>query len=385
METLVNMTHTSKETTMRTAQDVINADMDYICHEAAESLTKMKGKRLLLTGGAGFLGYYLTLAILHWNRKQKTEDKVSIFLLDNFIRGVPGWIELIEKEPDSNVQTHDITEPLPQNIDTVSYIIHAASIASPTYYRIYPIETMDANINGLRYLLDYCKSRSGTSQKVNGFLFFSSSEIYGNPTPENIPTPETYYGYVSCTGPRACYDESKRYGETLCVNFARQHGIPITIARPFNNYGPGLKITDKRAIADFAGNIFDDKDMVLLSDGLATRTFCYVADAIAGYFKVLTHGSPGASYNIGVESPEISMRDFAELVRKTGNDLFSYSGKVIFEKSSDKDYLSDNPQRRCPDISKARKDLGYSPSISLEEGVKRSLIWYSDNRTEVEG
>ena len=132
-------------------------------------------------------------------------------------------------------------------------------------------------------------------------LFYSSSEIYGDPTPENIPTPETYRGNVSCTGPRACYDESKRYGETLCVNFARQHGLPIKVARPFNNYGPGLKITDGRVIPDFARNILDGTDIVMLSDGSAKRTFCYVADAVVGYYKILVKGRSGEAYNVGVE------------------------------------------------------------------------------------
>jgi nucleoside-diphosphate-sugar epimerase len=112
---------------------------------------------------------------------------------------------------------------------------------------------------------------------VEGFLFFSSSEIYGDPSPENIPTPETYRGLVSCTGPRACYDEAKRYGETLCVNFAQQLGIPVKVARPFNNYGPGLKISDRRVIPDFVGDIMNGQDIGRLSDGSPRRTFCYAA------------------------------------------------------------------------------------------------------------
>ena len=152
---------------------------------------------------------------------------------------------------------------------------------------------------------------SSAGKPVEGVLFYSSSEIYGDPTPENIPTPETYRGNVSCTGPRACYDESKRYGETLCVNFARQHGVPIKVARPFNNYGPGLKITDRRVIPDFARDILAGRDMVMLSDGSARRTFCYVADAVAGYYKILVKGRPGEAYNVGVETPEISMPQLA--------------------------------------------------------------------------
>ena len=144
---------------------------------------------------------------------------------------------------------------------------------------------MDANINGLRTLLDYARQRLEAGLEMKGFLFYSSSEIYGDPAPDAIPTPETYRGYVSCTGPRACYDESKRYGETLCVNFAQQHGIPVTAVRPFNNYGPGMKITDGRVIADFFRDALAGRDLVMLSDGSPTRTFCYVSDAITGYYR----------------------------------------------------------------------------------------------------
>jgi nucleoside-diphosphate-sugar epimerase len=215
-------------------------------------------------------------------------------------------------------------------------------------------------------------------------LFFSSSEIYGDPDPANIPTREDYRGLVSCTGPRACYDEAKRYGETLCVNFFRQHGLPTRCARPFNNFGPGLKITDGRVIPDFARDVFAGRDIVMLSDGSATRTFCYAADSVTGYIKVLVKGHGGEGYNIGTETPEISMRDLAGKVAALGRDLFGYQGKVVTQPSKDKDYLVDNPNRRCPIIEKARAHLGYDPKVSLDEGLRRTLVWYAENRTAEE-
>ena len=274
----------------------------------------------------------------------------------------------------------DITDPLPDNMPDFQYIIHAASIASPIFYRKYPIETMDANVNGLRSLLDYSRLQQQKGMPVEGFLFFSTSEIYGDPTPENIPTPETYRGNVSCTGPRACYDESKRYGEALCVNFAQQYHLPVKVARPFNNYGPGLKITDRRVLPDFARDIFSGRDIVMHSDGSPTRTFCYVADAIVGYYKILVNGKPGEAYNIGVESPEISMKALVDLLTQLARDRFGYRGRVVHRASTDANYLVDNPNRRCPVIAKARNDLGYDPRIPLEEGLLRSLIWYNENR-----
>ncbi len=334
----------------------------------------------MVAGGAGFLGYYLVQALLHWNKTHPRSAPISVTVLDSFVRGVPKWLTALQPRPDLNVLQHDITTPLPEGLGDVQYVIHAASIASPIYYRKYPIETMDANVNGLRFLLEYCLAQQKKGQALEGILFFSSSEIYGDPTPENIPTPESYRGYVSCTGPRACYDESKRYGETLCVNFARQHGLPIKVARPFNNYGPGLKITDGRVIPDFARNVLTDQDIVLLSDGSAKRTFCYVADAVMGYFKVLVNGRAGEAYNIGVEHPEISVMELASRAVDVGKELFGYSGRVVLRESPDKDYLVDNPTRRCPVITKARTELGFDPKIMIDEGLRRSFVWYSGNR-----
>jgi nucleoside-diphosphate-sugar epimerase len=239
---------------------------------------------------------------------------------------------------------------------------------------------MDANVNGLRILLEYFRAQHKANKPVGGFLFLSSSEIYGDPSPENVPTPEEYRGNVSCIGPRACYDEAKRYGETLCVNFARHYGLPIKVARPFNNYGPGLKISDRRVLPDFARDILAGRDIIMLSDGSPTRTFCYVADAVIGYYKILVKGRPGEAYNIGVEAPEISIAVLAERLVAIARELFGYTGKIIRHASPDQDYLIDNPSRRCPKITKARTELGFSPTISLDEGLRNLLLWYAAHR-----
>ena len=365
---------------VRTSQDVINKDLEYIYTNLRDEFAHLAGKKLLITGAAGFLGYYLIQSILYWNERAEEAQSIRLTVYDNYTRGMPPWLTRFQGDKNLTLIKHDITEPLPKNIDDFQYIIHAASIASPTYYRSHPIETMDANVNGLRLLLEYCKHQKEKDKPVEGFLFYSSSEIYGDPSPEYIPTPENYYGYVSCTGPRSCYDESKRYGETLCVNFARQHDLPVKIARPFNNYGPGLKITDRRVLPDFARDILSRRDINILSDGSPRRTFCYVADAIVGYYKILVKGKIGEAYNIGVEHPEISMADLASRVVDFARELFDYRGKVTQKTSSDKNYLVDNPLRRCPSIVKARTELGYHPSISLGEGLRRSLIWYRENR-----
>jgi UDP-glucuronate decarboxylase len=365
---------------MKSALDVIEADLELLEAQLKGELSALSGRTILVAGGAGFLGYYLVQAPLHWNRKNPTAAPITVTVLDNFVRGVPGWLQALQQTDNLRLVKHDITQPLTNEIGDQSYVIHAASIASPTYYRKCPIETMDANVNGLRHVLDYAIRQRDRGLPVEGILFYSSSEIYGDPTPGDIPTPETYRGNVSCTGPRACYDESKRYGETLCVNFARQHALPIKVARPFNNYGPGLKITDARLIPDFARDILNGRDMVMLSDGTASRTFCYAADAVAGYYKILINGRAGEAYNIGVEAPEVSVAQLAGDMARIAKELFGYKGKVVKRESTDKDYLIDNPSRRCPIITKARTELGYDPQVGLEAGLRRSLVWYSDNR-----
>ncbi len=373
-----------KTATPLTADDVVRHDLDDIASRLDSEFAAMSGRTLFISGAAGFLGYYLVQSVLHWNRSHPEKPPVSLIAGDNFIRGVPGWLTALDSDPALVRLRHDVTEPLPEYVGNLDFIIHAASIASPIYYRMHPIETMDANVNGLRLLLDRWHRQQDNGHPISGFLFFSTSEIYGDPTPDHIPTPETYRGNVSCTGPRACYDESKRYGETLCVNFARQYGMPVACARPFNNYGPGLKITDRRVIPDFARDLFAGKDLVLLSDGTPTRTFCYITDAVVGYYKILVHGRAGEAYNIGNEKPEISMLTLAQMLTDAARGLFGYDGRVVRMESVDRDYLTDNPQRRCPDITKARAELGFEPVIPIEEGLRRTLLWYQSNQTAEE-
>ena len=360
-------------------QQLLEEDLEVICADLSSEFGELDGSRLLVTGGGGFLGYYLVQSVLHWNATRTGTAPIHIVVYDNYARGVPEWLEALRGRPYLELRRHDMIEPLPREIGHFDYIVHAAGIASPIYYRAQPLKCIDANINGLRNLLDYAVSERNSGRPVRGFLFYSSSEIYGDPHVSAIPTPETYRGNVSCTGPRACYDESKRFGETLCVTYARQEGIPVRMARPFNNYGPGLKITDGRVIPDFAKDIFAGHDIVMLSDGSPKRTFCYATDAITGYFKVLVRGRAGEPYNIGMDRPEISIAELAQLTVRAAAELVGYRGKVVRGQSREPDYLVDNPNRRCPAIEKARTELGFDPKVSIEAGIYRSLIWYNHN------
>jgi UDP-glucuronate decarboxylase len=364
----------------RNAAEVVADDLERVAQRTGAELRAMEGSSLLLVGGAGFLGFSLAQAITHWNTAHAA-DPIGLTVMDNWARGVPDWIEAVRSTPNVRVVTGDVTEPLPAELGRHDWIIHAASIASPIYYRKFPLETMDANVGGLRRLLDHAADAATAGDPLRGMLYFSTSEIYGDPPPDRIPTAEEYRGNVSCIGPRACYDESKRYGETLCTVFSQVRGVPVRIARPFNNYGPGLKITDRRVLPDFARDVLAGRDIVMLSSGSPTRTFCYVSDAVSGYLKVLVRGRDGEAYNIGTEGPEISMADLADRVVWIAKEEFGYSGSVVTGSSSDEAYLVDNPNRRCPDIGKARRELDFEPVVDIDDGLRRALLWYRDNST----
>jgi len=348
---------------------IVRDDLERIDHSLSPG-DAFRDATIVVTGCAGFLGFYIMQYLVYFARPLGVRHVVG---LDTFRFGKPAWLaRLAETSPDLlDLHKFDISRDSLDNVGAApnaTHIIHMASIASPTFYRQFPVQTVDANVWGLRRLLDF----SVGSKNVKGLLFFSSSEIYGDPDADHIPTNEEYRGNVSAIGPRACYDEAKRFGETLCYIYAHAYGLPITIARPFNNYGPGMRVDDRRLPADFAKCVIEGRDIVIYSDGLPTRTFCYISDAIAGYLKCLTY-SKFEYFNIGIDRPEISVARLAEIYQEAGKKTFGYTGKVRFEKSTDAQYLTDNPNRRCPIIDKAVHLLGYRPHILIEEGVERYL------------
>ena len=219
-------------------------------------------------------------------------------------------------------------------------------------------------ITGTRLMLELAEAHDAR------FAFFSSSEIYGDPDPAHVPTAESYRGHVSCQGPRACYDESKRVGETLCYIFHGKNGTKTNTIRPFNVFGPGMQETDYRVLPNFASRIKAGLPLNVYGTGNQTRTFCYITDAMVGFLRVILKGVPGEAYNIGNPKPEISMVDLVQRIEKVSSRKVTYN--VVEYPDS---YPADEPNRRCPDIRKARLQLDYEPGVDLDEGLRRFLTW----------
>lgn len=339
-------------------------DVDQIVRRLGDDAHRFAGKTILLSGGAGFLGRHFVSAFRRLNRDVLARP-CRVISADNYITGQQ--ISLHDNgRHDPNVvdMWADVTYPLPIRED-VHFMLHAAGVASPAFYLKYPLETIESAVEGSRNLLDLARR----SKALEGFLLFSSSEIYGDPDPGAIPTKETYCGYVSSTGPRACYDESKRLAETIATVYHQHYQVPVTIVRPFNIFGPGMSHADRRVVPNFTYNALNGLPLPVHGDGRQTRTFCYITDAIVGFLKVLLRGRTGEAYNIGNSNNEISMADLAKLY---GDMIPGATFSLIPYPDS---YPAGEPQRRCPDVTKAAVDLGYASTVDLRDGLARFFRW----------
>ena len=349
---------------------IIEEDLLLIINKLTDKLNKLTGKTILITGSSGFLCSYIVDTLAKWNESKNHKKKCRLICLDNNITGPSGRLKHLSKRKDVEFISHDVSKPL-RIQKKVDFIIHGASIASPSIYRKFPLETIDANVNGTRNILELSKK-----MKVKKVLVMSTSEIYGDPSKENIPTKETYNGNVSYAGPRSCYDESKRLAETLCYIYKDKFGIPVNTIRPFNVFGPGQRLDDKRIIPDLMSAIINNKPIILYSDGKATRSFCYISDAIVAILLILLNKNNNQQgFNVGNDEIEISMKNLANLMLKVGGGVIPGSkSKVIYKKSLDKYYNSDNPQRRAPDLSTTKFTLDWEPEVNLYDALKRTLV-----------
>jgi len=350
----------------------IKDDARRILDEIENEVTAFANTHLLVTGAAGFLGTYFLDVVAEFNRRNPATP-CTVTAVDRAEPGESRRLRHLAQDPNFTFFAHDVAAPLTQPT-RFDWIIHAASIASPTKYRSEPLMTIDVNVNGTWRVLE-----RGQEDESRGVLIMSSSEVYGDPDPAFIPTPEEYFGHVSCTGPRACYDESKRLGETLAMNFFRQYDLPVKVVRPFNVYGPGQSLDDGRIMTDLLAAAVRRETLVLFSDGRPTRSFCYVADAISGVLRVLLAGKPGEVYNVGNDEEETSIGALAETAVDAALEVMGPPAmEVAFATSDEADYLVDNPSRRCPDLSKIRTSLGWQPGVSLHDGIVRSLESYRE-------
>lgn len=344
--------------------EVVLEDLDDICARAEAGLRALAGKTVLVAGGAGFVPSYVVDALARANETMQDEP-CRILCVDNVATGAWTRLAHLEGRADVVFRAHDLTQELDLD-EPVHFVVHGASIASPSWYRRRPLETIDVNVTGTRRLLELARTHA-----VESFLYLSSSEVYGDPDPARIPTSEDYWGNVSSTGPRAPYDESKRLAETLCTTYYRLYGTPVRIVRPFNVYGPRLRLDDGRVVPDFVSDVLAGRPIALLSDGRATRSFCYVSDFTIALLLLLVEGAPGEVYNVGNDE-EVTIRQAAEIL----DALPGVGVGVVSATSDDSDYLTDNPSRRCPDLTKTRAAIDWSPSISLREGLHRTLASY---------
>ena len=355
---------TEKLVTPKRASVIITEDIANLAQSLEDCLSFFEGKTFLITGAGGFLGRYMVHHLDYLN-ENVLANKTSAILLDNFVTGYEQ--QIVGENEHLIFKKQNVIEPF-QTDRPIHYIIHNAGIASPVYYTKYPIETMDVGTIGTRNMLELARKKNPKS-----FLFASSSEVYGDPDDHFVPTPETYNGNVSVTGPRACYDESKRFGETMCLTFWRVFNIPVKIVRPFNVYGPGIRPDDYRVLPNFIEHALRHEPLPIHGDGRNTRSFCYINDAIEAFFRVLFSEAEGEPFNVGNPEPEISVRELAKLVA----EMMPYPVELVNIDPPHAVYSSSDPKRRCPDISKLQEVTSFRPKYDLDRGLRRTIEWFS--------
>ncbi|MGD0012869.1 MAG: UDP-glucuronic acid decarboxylase family protein [Bryobacteraceae bacterium] len=301
--------------------------------------------RLILSGVAGFIGSHLADRLLG--------EGHEVAGLDNFITGKPANIAHLARHPRFRFIEHDVTLPV-EAAGPIDGVLHLASPASPKDYLEHPIETLDASSLGTRNLLELARRFEAR------FLLASTSECYGDPLEH--PQSESYWGNVNPVGPRSCYDEAKRFAEALTMAYHRTHGLRTNIARIFNTYGPRMKLGDGRVVPAFLDQALRGDPITIFGDGAQTRSFCYVADLVDGLCRLMLSDE---RYPVNLGNPdEMTVLEFAQRIQ----ELTGSRSPIVFRPLPE-----DDPQRRRPDIAKARRVLGWEPRVALEDGLKTTI------------
>ena len=318
-----------------------------------------KSKVVLVAGGAGFLGSHLCDALL--------SDGAHVVAIDNLQTGRKQNLRHLEREPRFDLLDGDIIHPLPAGLRSgrakFHLVFNLACAASPPHYQANPEHTMLTSVVGTHNLLTFSETRSAR------FFLASTSEIYGDP--EVHPQPESYWGNVNPTGPRACYDEGKRAAETLAFDFLRAERVDVRVARIFNTYGPRMRADDGRVVSNVICQALAGEDITVYGDGRQTRSFCYVADLIDGFMRLMSYEGklPGA-VNLGNPN-ELTVGDLVTRVLAMTGSRSAVVNRPL---------PTDDPRRRRPDIARATEFLGWRPRTSLEAGLKATIAWFADEQ-----
>lgn len=306
-------------------------------------------KRVLVTGGAGFLGSHLCESLL--------EQGKETICVDNFFSGSKDNIRHLISHPHFELIRQDIIHPLFVEVDQ---IFHLACPASPIHYQYNAIKTVKTNVMGTINMLGLAKRTKAR------FLLASTSEVYGNP--EIHPQPETYWGHVNPIGLRSCYDEGKRVAETLAMDYHRQNNVDIKIVRIFNTYGPRMALDDGRVVSNLVIQALKEEPLTIYGDGLQTRSFCYVSDLIHGLISIMQSKNILGPLNLG-NPEEFTILELAKIILKLTGSSATIEHKPL---------PSDDPIRRCPDISSVQEKIRWTPKIKLEQGLQTTIDYFRD-------
>lgn len=308
-------------------------------------------KTIIVTGGAGFIGSHLCDALLKYKN-------TKVICIDNLFTGRIQNIRHLLNNPRFKFINHDIVNPIFFDDEIIDQIYHLACPAAPIHYQINPIRTIKANVIGTTNMLGIAKKHRAR------ILLTSTSEVYGDPIEH--PQTEQYRGNVNPIGPRACYDEGKRCAETMMFDYHRQHSVDIRVARIFNTYGPRMTLNDGRVVSNFIIQALRKQNITIYGDGKHTRSFCYVSDTVNGLIKLMQKNNFTGPVNIG-NPHELTIREIAEKIKK----MTKTKSEIVYEKLPE-----DDPKKRQPDISLAKKELGWKPKIKLEEGLKNTISYF---------
>ena len=316
------------------------------------------GQVALVAGGAGFIGSHLCDRLL--------DEGATVVCVDNFITGRHENLSHLDGHPRFELVEHDVIEPLPAQLGRVTHIYHLASAASPPHYQANPEHTLLTNVMGTRNLLRLAEQTGAR------LLLASTSEVYGDP--EVHPQPEDYRGSVSCTGPRACYDQGKRAAETLSFDFIRAGRCEARVARIFNTYGPRMRADDGRVVSNVVCQAIEGADITMYGDGSQTRSYCYVDDTVEGLVRLMASDrAAGLPVNLG-NPEELSVRELIDKVLAMTGSRSRIAQLPL---------PVDDPRRRKPDIGRAMELLHWAPEVDLTHGLEATIAWFADDRNRV--